>query len=181
MKTIVIGLGNPILGDDGVGWRVAESVEEKITSALPKDTSLEIFENLEIDCLSVGGLRLMERLIGFDHAIIIDAINIGEEERGTVRCLSLDEIPNRAAGHLTSSHDTTLHNAIKIGRKMGAHLPNRIDIIAIESNNIYEFSEELSSAVAESVPSATQQVIDILQNFNSNQEEIKDDFTSSSP
>ena len=45
LKTLVIGLGNPILSDDGVGVRVAEDVQ----SLLPKDTEIIVTE------VSVGG------------------------------------------------------------------------------------------------------------------------------
>jgi len=54
MKTLIIGLGNPMLGDDGVGWRVAE----KVCRELPAD------ESVIVDCLSLGGISLMEHLIG---------------------------------------------------------------------------------------------------------------------
>jgi hydrogenase maturation protease len=59
VKTIVIGLGNPILGDDGVGWQIAQQVEQQ--SDFPPD--------VEVDCLALGGISLMERLIGYQKAI----------------------------------------------------------------------------------------------------------------
>ena len=66
MKTLVIGLGNPILGDDGVGWRVAERVQQQI-----RDPSIEV------DFHAGGGLSLMERLGGHGGAVLIDGINLG--------------------------------------------------------------------------------------------------------
>ena len=39
MKTIVIGLGNPILGDDGIGWRVVEQVQKEIKQQKQIDTT----------------------------------------------------------------------------------------------------------------------------------------------
>jgi len=65
-KTIVIGLGNPILTDDGVGVKIAYELERAIGPNLPS--------NLTITEASVGGLRLMELLIGYDRAILVDAI-----------------------------------------------------------------------------------------------------------
>jgi hydrogenase maturation protease len=59
MKTIIIGLGNPILGDDGVGWKVVEELG-KLDHSKSK--------SIEVDCLSVGGLTLMERMVGYHHA-----------------------------------------------------------------------------------------------------------------
>jgi hydrogenase maturation protease len=153
MKTIVLGLGNPYLGDDGVGWRVAEQVRAHITN-------LEI----EVDCHAGGGLSLMERLIGYDRAIIIDAINTGHQPQGTVSSFRLEDLPNYAQSHLASAHETTLQTALQVGRTMGAALPNDIRIIAIEAQNVYDFSEELSPAVANAVPQAVDLVIRQLSN-----------------
>jgi hydrogenase maturation protease len=156
MKTVVIGLGNPILGDDGVGWRVAEAIEQ-LLPAHP------FSHEVEVDCLSVGGLSLMERLIGADRAIIIDAVSLGEKSQGEVAVFELEQLPDLAAGHITSAHDTSLPNAIQVGRSMGAHLPERVTVVGVQAYNLFEFSEELSPAVAEAVPRATQAVIQLLQ------------------
>ncbi len=85
---LVVGLGNPLLGDDGFGWRAAEQVEQQ-TKGL-----------VEIDYLAVGGLTLMERLIGYEHVILIDVISTGQSPVGSVRCLMLEDLPDPAAGHL---------------------------------------------------------------------------------
>jgi len=152
MKTLLIGLGNPILGDDGVGWRVAEQ--------------LQVHENLppgvEVDMLAVGGISLMERMIGYERAILVDAIVSGEKPLGTVRFSPLGQIPNRAFGHTGSAHDTTLHNALQAGRELGAQLPEDITVVTIESQNVYDFSEELSPAVAARVPEAVDVVLKLL-------------------
>jgi hydrogenase maturation protease len=151
-KTIIIGLGNPILGDDGVGWQVAEHIQQQTDLTSP----------IEVDCMAVGGISLMERLIGYERAILIDAIVTHEHPLGTVLCLSLEELPNRALGHLGSVHDTTLQNALQVGRLMGAQLPEHITIVAVESQNVYDFSDQLSETVAAAVPKAVQTVMDLL-------------------
>ena len=155
---LIIGLGNPILGDDGVGWRVAETIQKTLQSQHLQ------YEHLpyEIDYLSVGGLSLMERLVGYDCAILIDAIQTGETNPGTVSKHHLEDLPNRALGHLTSSHDTTLQNALAVGKQMGAHLPKCIQIISIEAENVFDFSEDLSQPITEAVPIAVDQVIQLL-------------------
>ena len=66
MKTLIVGLGNPILTDDGVGVKVAYAVEEALSPNIP--------ENLTVTEASVGGLRLMELMVGYDRVILIDAI-----------------------------------------------------------------------------------------------------------
>jgi hydrogenase maturation protease len=151
MKTIVIGLGNPILGDDGVGWVVAEAVMNQ----LPPDL------DVDVDRLSLGGISLMERLIGYDRAILIDAL-ISECEPGLVIVSKLEELPDTAAFHLTSIHDMTLQNAMKLGRQMGAKLPQDLTVIGISAKHIYDFREELSLPVQDAVPKAAQLVREML-------------------
>lgn len=158
MKTLVVGLGNPLLGDDGIGWVVAEQVQQKIDhQAVPAHGSVEV------DCLSVGGLSLMENLIGYNKVILIDAINTGQRALGKVCYFPLDMLPNQAFGHLCSAHDTTLQNALEVGRKLGAQLPGQIIVVGIETNQVYDFSEELSPPVAASIPAAVQLVLDLVQ------------------
>ena len=152
MKTIVIGLGNPILGDDGVGWQIARQVQQR--SEFPSD--------IDVDCLSVGGISLMERLIGYDRAILIDSFNTNKNPVGTLFCFSLDELPNRPLGHIFSAHDTTLQNALEVGKELGAQLPKEITVVAVEAQEVFDFSEQLTPSVAAAVPTAVQAIIDLL-------------------
>jgi hydrogenase maturation protease len=169
MKTIVIGLGNPILGDDGIGWRVAEQVEKRLLESNQKDASSSDIngeppsDSIEVEYLSIGGLSLMEHMIGYDRAILIDAIKSDNAPLGTVSSFPLTELPNRAIGHFSSAHDTTLQNAIEVGRSMGAKLPQEIMVVAVEAQFIYDFSEQLSPPVAASLPKATQKVMELLK------------------
>ena len=146
---LIVGLGNPILGDDGVGWRVAEAVG----AMLPAE---------EVVCLALGGLSLMERLVGYRQAIIIDAIQTRGGTPGDVYTLPLDALPNLSAGHTTAIHDTSLQNALALGRRMGATLPTEINVVAIEAERVYDFSETLSPAVAAAIPEATAAVVALL-------------------
>ena len=144
--TLVIGLGNPILGDDGVGWCVAQHVQEHLVAP-----------DVEVACLALGGVTLMERLAGYRRAIIIDAMTTGAPI-GTVLCVPLEELPNPATGHTASSHDTSLTTALNLGRKLGAKLPDEVWVVTVEAERLYEFSAGLSPAVAAAVPEAVRRV-----------------------
>jgi hydrogenase maturation protease len=74
-------------------------------------------------------------------------------------CFRLEDLPSYAMSHLASAHETTLQTALQVGRKMGAVLPNEIIIVAVEAQNVYDFSEELSPAVANAAPVAVQTVL----------------------
>ena len=163
--TLVLGLGNPILGDDGVGWRVAELIESRLAGlgrAAAGRTQGSPFAGVEVDRLSLGGLRLMERLVGYEHAVLVDAIVTGERPAGTIRCLRLDELADPGAGHTGSAHDASLCAAMTLGRLLGAELPTSPWVVAVEAERISEVGEELSPAVAAAVPVAADAVLALL-------------------
>ncbi len=144
VKILVVGLGNPILGDDGIGWQIAQNLQQR--SDIPK--------NVTIECLAIGGISLMEALIDYDRAILIDAIVTGRDPVGFVRSIKLEDLPSQTSGHMSSAHDTSLVDALKMGRSLGAHLPDRISVITVESRKVYDFSEEMTPAVAAAIPQA---------------------------
>jgi len=156
MKTLVVGLGNPILGDDGVGWKVAQAVEAQLSN-LQHQAS-----DIQIDCVALGGLSLMERMVGYERAIVIDSIGSGQHALGEVYHFDLDDLYDPSAGHTTAVHDVSLMTALKMGRSMGADLPRQITVVAVESPYTYDFTEELTPPVAAAVPVAAQTVIDLL-------------------
>jgi hydrogenase maturation protease len=157
MKTLVLGLGNPILTDDGVGVRVAEAVGR----LLPPDIPVTVSE------ASVGGLGLMERLLGFERVILIDALYRGDNRPGAIHRLTLADLQSISpTQHSASAHDTSLVTALEMGQRMGLPLPEEIIIYAIEVANITDFGEELTPAVAQAVPVVTAVVLEELsKNF----------------
>ncbi len=164
-RILVIGLGNPILGDDGIGWHVAEAVQKMLQSKdfsapeqIPSsiNSSLRSQEQVEFEFLSLGGLALMERMVGYTYALIIDAITTNNYPVGTVLSFSIDDLISPVTGHMASVHDTSLQNALQIGTMLGANLPHDIKIIGIEAQVRYDFSESLSETVSASIPTACQ-------------------------
>jgi len=150
MKTLVLGLGNPILSDDAVGLHVARAV----ASVLQGRQDIEVGEDYH------GGLRLMERMIGYERAIIIDAMRTGSPV-GSLRRLGPDDMPTC---HTASAHDVNLSTALEVGRRAGAQLPLPQDIllIGIEVVDVETFGETLSNEVEAALPSAVEAILEAL-------------------
>ena len=81
MKTLVLGLGNPILSDDGVGIRVAHEVANQLNS-----TQVTVVET------TAAGLSLLDSIVGYDKVIIIDAIQTEKGEAGEIYRMGADLI-----------------------------------------------------------------------------------------
>jgi hydrogenase maturation protease len=157
-KTIIIGLGNPILTDDGVGVKVAQELEELINMAL--------YPQLTITEASAGGLRLMELLLDFQRVVLIDAYYLDPDQTqpGTIHRLSLDDLRSASpTQHSTSAHDTSLVTALDTAEQLGYQVPNEFIIYAVEVENILEFSETPTPAVASAIPLVVDRIIAELE------------------
>jgi hydrogenase maturation protease len=157
MKTLIIGLGNPYLTDDGIGVKVANAIEKELKPGTHKE--------LTIEEASVGGLRLMEAMIGFDRVILIDAlITHNENKPGTIKRMTLDDLNSISpTQHSACAHDTTLVTALEMGRRLGLDLPSEIIIYAIEVSNVMDFSEHSTPAVTMAIPHVVSSVIREIQ------------------
>jgi len=143
---LVLGLGNPILSDDGVGIRVAREVEKRIGNS-----------QVTVVQSSGGGLNLLDSISGFEQAIIIDAIQTGEGKAGQVR--RLEPADFSLARHLSSPHQVDLITALELGERLGLPMPSTISIVAVEAEDVATFGEELTAEVERGIPEAVDMVI----------------------
>ena len=148
MSTIVLGLGNPCLGDDAIGWRILDALEARLG---PDSRPGLVFERL-----SLGGISLMERLAGYDRAILIDSIDAPDAKPGELRRLSLVDLPGT---HANAAHDASLQDAIQLGKNLGVKLPDEIVIYAVQIERKLEFSEVLSPEVEASIHPAVERLV----------------------
>ncbi|MBI5956091.1 MAG: hydrogenase maturation protease, partial [Chloroflexi bacterium] len=98
MKILVLGLGNPILSDDSVGWKVAEAVRQRVDCA-----------NVTVQETSLAGLSLLDLLVGYDRAILVDAIRTEDGRPGSVYVLAPEDF--RGSPRASSPHDVSFREA----------------------------------------------------------------------
>lgn len=139
-KTVIIGLGNDILGDDAFGLEVARRLRG--TAAGRK---AEI-----VEC-SASGFRILDYLDGYDRAIIIDSYL--SEERRFGEIIELDITDDEGPLPYSGSHFYSFPQALAAGRKMGMRLPVRIKAYCAVIHD-YTFSDkgispELETAAGE--------------------------------
>ena len=151
MKTIVIGVGNPILKDDGIGIHVANQLKQIVNRS-----------DITIDEAMTGGMNLLDLILGYDKAILIDAVNIKNAKNGEVKRFLLSDFPS---AHSNNPHDVSLLEALKLAERLGEKgIPNEIVIIGIVLKEIpYVFGDKLSSKIAAAVPEAVNLTISELE------------------
>jgi hydrogenase maturation protease len=154
MKTIILGVGNQILGDDGVGVHVANELRKHIQDP-----------NIIIDEAITGGMNLLDLLLGYNKAIIIDAVKSENGENGTVKRIPLSDFSTM---HSCNPHDVSLTEAIEMAKKVGeTQIPKEIIVIGIMMKQIpCEFGDKLSKNIAMAVPKAVEMTLNEIKISN---------------
>ena len=145
MNTLILGIGNPILTDDGVGIKIAHKLKEE-------RPELEVVETGE------AGLTLLDLVTGYDRLIIIDSIKTEQGKPGQVYKLELEDL--KPAMDFSSSHGIDIATAFKLGQRLGYKMPKSVSIYAVEMKDNTTFGERCTEEVEEKIPFIAQQIID---------------------
>jgi hydrogenase maturation protease len=130
VKTLILGMGNPILSDDGVGIHIARSLEGVVPDAAVVTTTM-------ID------LQLLEILTDYDRVFIVDALLSCGDEIGTVKKLT----PEQGTRHLFSSHGLHFFELLKLGQELHYRLPEIGGIYGIVIRDECSFGKSLSPKI----------------------------------
>jgi len=144
MSTLVLGIGNPILTDDGVGIEIAQKLKE---------------ENPELDVVetSEAGIALLDFVIGYDRIIIIDSIKTEKGRPGDLYKLELEDL--RPSKDFSSSHGIGIATAFELEKKLGYKMPEQISIYAIDIKDNTTFGEDCTQEIKTKIPSIALQII----------------------
>lgn len=153
MNTLVLGLGNPILSDDGVGPQIAKELEGRLDQR--EATVMEA---------SLAGLNLLDVLVYYDRAIIVDAIQTVGGKAGQIYRLEPEAF--NTTRYASSIHDVNFATALELGNRLGLALPQQIVIFAIEVEDTTTFSEECTPKVREAISACVEMIIQELRSKN---------------
>lgn len=139
MKVLILGIGNPLRSDDGIGIHVVEALREENLRE-----GVDIREGL-------SGLDILGAIAGYERIIMIDAIRSGGEP-GTIYKLSVEDLHAQQTLHAFSTHDVDIPTMLKLGRDLyPGNMPEDIVIIAIEAEDIETFSETCTPKVEKAI------------------------------
>jgi hydrogenase maturation protease len=145
MKTLILGIGNTILTDDGVGIRIAQKIKKK-------NPNLEVMEASET------GVALLDDVVGYDKLIIIDSIRTGKGKPGELYKLDLKNL--RASTNLFSSHGIDIATAFELGQSLGYEIPKHISIYGVETKNNMTLGERCTEEIEEKLLSIVKQIME---------------------
>ncbi len=145
MRTLVLGVGNPILSDDGVGIHVARELKKK---GVP---------GVDVEELAASGLELLDVVRGYDKVIIIDAIQTEGGVPGQLHYL--EEKDFERSIHGSSPHGINIATALALGRRIvPREMPKEVVFLAVEAEDLVNVSEMLTEKVARAVPEAVARI-----------------------
>jgi hydrogenase maturation protease len=150
MRTLVLGMGNPILCDDAVGIRLARALQQEAEGFADVD--------YVVDC-SVGGLNILDLVTGYDRLIVFDSIRGWGGPPGAWYAMTGESF--RETMNLTNVHDANFTTALELGRQMGTHLPGPEDvhIFAVEIVDNMTFSESMTPEMEAAYPALRAAVV----------------------
>jgi hydrogenase maturation protease len=145
VKVLILGVGNPILSDDGVGIHVARELKKR---KMP---------GVDVDELAASGLELLDVVRGYDKVVIIDAIQTTKGKPGELHIL--EEKDFEKSIHGSSPHGINIATALALGRKLvPKEMPKEVVFFAVEAEDLVNVSEKLTPKVAKALPRIVEQV-----------------------
>ncbi len=145
---MIIGMGNPLRRDDGIGVRVAE----RLAALAPTGVDVHIHAG--------GGPELMERWHGAERVVLVDAVTAGGAP-GAVHRFDVSGRPLPAQVRAAcSTHDLGLHDVVELARAL-RRLPDRLIVIGVEGTDFapgMALSLPVRAAVARAVAAVLEEL-----------------------
>ena len=145
-KTLILGLGNPILSDDGVGLVVAERLRGRV-------------DGVDVVSTPLTGLHLLDLMVGYDAVFLIDAMITTESQAGELTFIRPDEISLPTL----CSHGFNLLEILKLGKKLGLPVPELKWVYGITIGRSPAFGEEPSVELMKKVEAMASQIADHIK------------------
>jgi hydrogenase maturation protease len=148
-NVLILGIGNDILTDDGIGPRLVQDLQNE-----------NFPDGIHFQNAFVGGLEILELIQGYKMVIFIDAIITRDGIPGTVYQFRPEDF--RETLHLSNLHDANFITAMHLGKKLNMLLPDKIHIIAVEIVEDRVFSDQFSPEIREKYPTLLESVRKIV-------------------
>ena len=147
MSTLVLGVGNPILTDDGIGIKIAQKLKEE-------KPYLEVIETSEAAMAILDLIAMAD----CDKLIVIDSIKTEQGRLGELYKFEVEDL--KPANDFSSSHGVDIATVFELGRRAGYSVPKHISIYAIEIQDNTTFGEECTHKIREKVSFIARQIIE---------------------
>jgi hydrogenase maturation protease len=161
VKILVLGLGNDLYGDDGVGLHAVRMLESQWTAG--RSSSGDGCA-VDFEACPLSGLALLEILEGYNALVIIDTIQKSDPLTGRVSVLDGTEVRDVPG---PSPHYISVPQTLALGRSLGLQMPETVKIVAVEAKNLFRLGEGLSEAMRAALPDIAAAARGIIETWTS--------------
>jgi len=151
-RVLLLGIGNTVLTDDGVGIYAVREAREAA-----EKTGIVVKE------AEVAGFALLDILTGFDAVVVVDAVKVEGHAPGDVFLVDPQSMPPSL--HLVAAHQVDLPTALALGTEVGAHMPSEVRVVGVQIEIDHTFGTEPTPAVAASVGVAARMALDLARSL----------------
>ncbi|KUO41220.1 MAG: hypothetical protein APZ16_06150 [Candidatus Hadarchaeum yellowstonense] len=144
-RKLVVGLGNILLKDEGVGVRCVELLRSR-----------NLNQDVKIVDGATMGFDLLEEMRGFDRVVLVDAVDMGKEP-GYIASFGAEELLKVAGGKKFSLHEFNLVDVIQLGKKLGYPM-DKVRIVGIQPAEV-GWGSRLSKIIEEKLPELAGRVL----------------------
>lgn len=151
MRLVVLGIGNLLRSDDGVGLHIIEALRKENLGY-----NIDLMEGL-------SGLDILDAIKGYDKIIIVDAIK-SDGEPGTIFTLSLEDFKDKQTLHSFSTHlNMDFPAMLELGEKLlQGKIPEDIIIVAVEAEDVTTISDKCTPKVEKAIPEIVELIKGLL-------------------
>lgn len=148
--TVILGVGNTILTDDGIGIHVARRAGEMLGGG-----------DVEVRETERGGLEIIELVAGFQRLVLVDAYLLPGASPGTVVHRHLQDFGSTL--HVFGAHGVDLPTALRFGAALGETMPEEVHIVGIVAEDPYTLGEDMTPALQAAVEPAARLVASLAR------------------
>lgn len=158
MRTLILGIGNTLLTDEGVGVHVLQALAPALAAASPPLDDVTLLDGGTLSFTLAGPIEEAEALI------VVDAANI-QGEPGDWKLLLDEAMDTFLLGNRKSTvHEVGLTDLRAIALLAG-HWPHRRALLAIQPQDV-GWGEQPTAAVAAAIAPATAAILELLRAWN---------------
>jgi hydrogenase maturation protease len=144
MRTLVLGIGNPIVTDDAVGLKVAQMIKRA-------NPELEVVEACS------GAMGLFDYITECDRLIIVDSVKTEGGKPGSLYKVELEDLKPKL--NHAASHGLDIASAFKLGEGLGYRMPRSVSIYAVEVEDNTNFGEGCTKEVSDRIPQIAAEIM----------------------
>ncbi len=137
-RNLLLGLGNTILKDDGIGIYAVRGIKDRYVN-----------KRWDFEESSLSGCKLIDIILDYQNVLIVDSVLMQSKDPGEILKFAIEDLKTPFG---QSPHYVGLPYMLKLARLMKLKIPEKIKVVAINIKDPYTIHEGLSPEIEKRLP-----------------------------